>query len=567
MPLLLLSACAAAPSAPAPAEAPDVPVVVRWPDGQPFRATMAARVPDQQPWRAAKLWWREALRQSPAFALDERTERADPNVPELELDLDPAGGTLVATLRAGGEAKVLAGGRFQVEQLPAAIDRLAWAARLALGEAAAPPTPVAAGTSPQPVVVSAVDDAQQLLRDGGLQPAWRALRDARVRDGGAPFVLDGVAALQMVRGELAAAERTAREALGYEERLLPTTRLRLARTLLLARASLQPATAEERDRDLLQLGLTAQRERPHDPEATLCVGVARNFLGEFAAARKELEPLGARLTTQPIVAYHLGWALLATGDAAAAAEQFERAAVRLPVGWVLLPRAIALHEAGRGAELRTMLAALRDDQDSGDLAHQALAMLAAEALLRGDVAAARQHLAAELGWLLHHPLVLQQSSGEFAERGAVLVRLGGGDALPSILAAAQTQHPGTAIADACAFLAGMLEVVRTGEVPSAATAALAHGGDNAFAALLVAFAHERRGEIADMQTSLAVAARLSSSPLTKALLAHGLRAGGRTDEADTLTATLRREMTTVHLRRRAQHPLLAPELAYAFTLR
>ena len=180
---------------------------------------------------------------------------------------------MVATLRAGGEAKVLAGGRFQVEQLPAAIDRLAWAARLALGEAAALPTPVAAGTSPQPVVVSAVDDAQQLLRDGGLQPAWRALRDARVRDGGAPFVLDGVAALQMVRGELAAAERTAREALGYEERLLPTTRLRLARTLLLARASLQPATAEERDRDLLQLGLTAQRERPHDPEATLCVGI------------------------------------------------------------------------------------------------------------------------------------------------------------------------------------------------------------------------------------------------------------------------------------------------------
>ena len=44
--LLLPAGCATVPSGPAPADAPDVPVVVRWPDGQPFRATMAARVPD-----------------------------------------------------------------------------------------------------------------------------------------------------------------------------------------------------------------------------------------------------------------------------------------------------------------------------------------------------------------------------------------------------------------------------------------------------------------------------------------------------------------------------------------
>ena len=138
--------------------------------------------------------------------------------------------------------------------------------------------------------------------------------------------------------------------------------------------------------------------------------------------------------------------------------------------------------------------------------------------------------------------------------------------LTPILAAAQEQHPGTPVADACAFLGGMLDVQRTGEPATAAMAALGKGGDNAFAALLAAYGHERRGEIADMQTALAAAARLSSSPLTKALLAHGLRAAGRSAEADNLTAALRREMTTLQLRRPPRHPLLAPELAYAFTL-
>jgi len=565
--LPLLTACAGAPASTPFAEAPEVPLVTRWPAGQRCRAALAARVPDQQPWRAALIWWREALRQSVVFVVDDGPDdAASRSLPTLELDLDPTGGTLVATLRDAEGARVLAGGRFTGEQLPAAIDRLAWAARLALGEAATAPLPIGPGTSLQPLVCSAVDDAMQLLRDGGLQPAWRALRDARARDGGAPFVLDGTATLQLLRGDLAGAERTAREALGYEARLLPTTRLRLARTLLLARASLLPEQAAERDRDLLQLGLTAQRERPHDPETALCVGIAHNFLGDFAAARTVLTPLATALRHQPIVAYHLGWALLATGDANAACEQFERAAVRLPAGWVLLPRAIALHEAKRGEALRTLLATLRDDADSGELGHQLLAMLAAEALLRGDVAAARTHLTADLQWLLHHPLALQQASGEFAERGAVLVRLGGGDALPPILAAAQTQHPGTPVADACAFLGGMLDVLRTGEPATAAMAALGRGGDNAFSALLAAFAHERRGEIADMQTALATAARLSSSPLTKALLAHGLRAAGRSAEAGNLTAALRREMTTLQLRRPPRHPLLAPELAYAFTL-
>lgn len=67
--------------------------------------------------------------------------------------------------------------------------------------------------------------------------------------GAAPFVLDGTASLLLLRGDFATAERTAREALGYENRLLPTTRHRLARTLLLARASLDPSTPRHSTRN------------------------------------------------------------------------------------------------------------------------------------------------------------------------------------------------------------------------------------------------------------------------------------------------------------------------------
>ena len=193
-------------------------------------------------------------------------------------------------------------------------------------------------------------------------------------------------------------------------------------------------------------------------------------------------------------------------------------------------------------------------------------MLAAQALLRGDLATARTHIEADLDWLARHPLLLPQRLGEFAERGEVLIRLGGGERLPALLAAVQAQHASTPVADACAFLAGMLDVQRTGARSLVHEQALARGGDSLFGALLVAFAHERRGEVADMQAALARAARLSSSPLTKALLARGLRLTGRTADADLLRTTLRAEMRTFRMRQPCRHPLLGPELAYAYAL-
>jgi tetratricopeptide (TPR) repeat protein len=547
---------------------PTVAVVTTWPAATAFRIEVQAPVAqaDSELGRAARVWWREALRQTVAFELRDAGER---RLPLLRLSLDTDARALAATLVDDRGERALAGASFATRDLPAAIDELAWAVRLALGEAAAPPLPVALGTSSLPTVVLAVDDAQALLRDGGIEPARALLQQARSRDGGSPFVLDGLGAVALLRGELAAAERAATEALGYEQRLLPTTRHRLARTLLLARASRQPDTAAAFDRELLRLGETGQRERPHDPQPEFSIALAHNFRGDFEAARPRLQTLRTRLPDQSIVAYHLGWACLGSGDAAAAIEPFEFAAVRLPTAWLLLPRAIALFEAGRTDELGALLQRLRDDEDGlgRGLQHEVTRMLAAQALLAGDDATARRLLMADLLWLFKHPQLLPQRVGEFAEQGALLVRLGGDEGLPALLAAIQQQQAGTAIADACAFVGGMLQVRNSRERATALETQLGRGGDSVFEALLAAYAHELRGELADQQAALARAARLSDTPMTKALLARCLHGAGRVAEAEALQAALDRELRRIALRQRCQHPLTGPELAYAVRTR
>jgi hypothetical protein len=131
------------------------------------------------------------------------------------------------------------------------------------------------------------------------------------------------------------------------------------------------------------------------------------------------------------------------------------------------------------------------------------------------------------------------------------------------LATLQSQHTGTPVADACAFVGGLLAVRDGQRDVSALAATLRRGGENAFAELLVAFAHEQQGELADQQAALARAARLSGSPLTKALLARSLQAIGKVDEGVRLLAAVRAEMRTIDLRAPCRHPLSGPELAYA----
>ncbi len=564
LPLLLVAACASPPDRGAARPAPVVPLVAQWPQGTRFCTALAAGVPDEVPWRAAAVWWREALRQTVAFAPE---DGATAGIAVLELAIDPASHALAALWREpGGATRPLAGGSFAGGDLPAAIDTLAWSARLALGEACEPPVPAAAGTSALATVVLAVDDAGSLARDGGFQAANRILRDARARDGASPFVLDGIAALAVLRGEPTLAERTAREALGYEQRLLPATRHRLARTLLLARASIDTASAADRDRELLALGEAGHRERPHDVEPLLSQALALNFLGEFERARALLLALAERLPDHPIVTYHAGWACLGSGDAADAARWFAHAAARLPVGFVLLPRAIALFDSGQHDELRELLQQRRDDAeaDGSPLVHDLLRMQAAHAWLAGDTARALDRTFATLTWLLRQPQQLRQRAGEFAEQGALLVRAGRGEQLLPLLAAVQAQHQGAEVADVCGYLAGMVEVHRRRERARDVEVRLAHGGESAWSSLLAAYAHELRGEVADMQTELARAARLADTAMTKTLLARGLRAVGRGAEAERLLVALRAELRTIHLRARCRHPLLGPELAVAF---
>ncbi|HEU4419074.1 MAG TPA: hypothetical protein VFT55_09060 [Planctomycetota bacterium] len=559
--VLLLAACQTQ-AVPTGLQPPEAPLVVRLPAGTLLRPVLATAVPDELRWRAAAIWWREALRQTVAFGLDETGHGGT----VVELTIDPQSQSLAAFLQQDGTERALAGGSFAAMPLPAAIDRLAWAVRLALGEQVPAPMPVAACTSADAEVVVAVDEAMAMLHTGAVKAAHDLLRGARARDGAAPYVLECLASVELMRANLDDAERICREALAYESRQHPTTQHRLMRTMLLTRASLRPFEAARHDRELLVLGETGHRERPSDWQPQFTRAIAHNFLGDFAKALPLLQALRASQPDQAMVAYHLGWACLGTGDAGAAVREFEHAATRLPPTWVTVPRAIALYEAGQHDELETLLKTLLAEPGAleSPVAHDIHRMQAAHALLRGDNDKARLLILVDLNWLAKHPSALENRSGEFAEQCAVLVRLGGGSELPPLLHTIQGQHSATAVADACMFAGGLVQVAERRDRATATEARLGRGGDSVWSALLAAFAHEVRGEVADMQTALARAARLSASPMTKTLLARGLRAVGKLEEAERLQQALRTEMQAIFLRRRSEHPLLGPELAFAF---
>ena len=546
---------------------------MQWPAGTSFIATVTKNLPDQPKWRAVPVWWQHALGQTELFSSASQLLLHTTDLPHLELTVEPRARSMTVTLVEGTEQKVLTTGSYapgsDTPDLLLAIDHLAWCTRLAVGELARQPMPVGAITSPDANVAVAVAEATELLHTGAFASAHRTLRHARQRDGGSPFVLDQLAAIELLRGDAAAAEGIAQEALSYTERTSATVQHRLARTLLMARSARDPGNAEKFDRQLGQLATVARRERPHDEEPVWSAALAHNFLAEFAKARPLLEKLLLRQPERAFVPYHLGWACLGVGDAAAAAEHLANAAMRLPAPWVLLPRAIALHEAGRIEDLNRLLKSVIDEYGSGrdSLTHDVLRMQAACAILAGKPRRARDLLLEDLRWLQQNPRALTNLAGEFSEVGALLIRLGSANDLPMLLSAIQTQHTGSMVADASAYLAGMHQLQTTGVRPVQIERALGRDGDNAWAALLAAYAHERLGEVGAMQNQLARASRLSSSPMTKALLARSLRAVGKMKEADLLHDTLRAEMRTLHLRKTCQHPVFGPELAYAFTLR
>jgi len=548
--------------------APNVVVVARQEAGTRLSARVSAGLPDEAPWRALPTWWREALSQTASFSI---APKVDATLPTICLTVSTAAQTLTASLHdAAAEtpvASVSYGRDSDTPGLLAAVDQLAWAARRALGEAAERPMPVASITSQDPEAVIAAEDAAELIRTGGFNAAYEALRLARRRDGGAPYVLAPLAALELLRGDAKRARDVSREALGYSARCSPTIQHRLARTLLLAKSALDPRQTARNDRELKRLAKVARRERPHDDEPRYTAALAHNFLAEFSAARPLLEGLHQRLPERGFIAYHLGWACLGTDDPAAAADRLSEANRRLPTPWLLLPWCIALFEAERHNELTELLhAAKRDYGASAGLRHQVLRMQAAQAVLARDLDAARALLLEDLQWLAQHPIELDQHAGDFAEEGAVLVRLGSDAALTALVAAIQQLPVEAATRDAAAFVGGMHQVQRTGRRARALEETLARDGDSAWSALLRGYAHEREGEVGAMQRELARAALLSSSPLTKALLARSLREVGKLTEADLLNAALRREMLAIDLRAACEHPIFGPELAYAYSL-
>lgn len=564
LPPLLLGLCAGCAGTPDVARAP-VPLVAVLPAGTPVRTAVAPGLPDEPKWRAIDVWWREAVRLSPVFELRQGEGETGADV-ALVLAVDPARSTLTAHLHRAETDSVLATSSFADGDLPAAIDRVAADARTALGDESPIQASLAECISADPEVALAVADAAALLRDGGANAARRTLSLARRRDGASPAVLDGLAALALLGGDPAAAERLCTEALGYRRRLAPTVEHRLARTLLLAHASRHPERAATYDAELLRLAETTRRERPHDLHVALTEAIAHDFLSAFDRARPLLESLRRKEPDQPIVAYHLGWACLGTGDPVAAMAHFEAAAQRLPMPWTAVPRAIACFQAGRHDELealfRLWLAGVQNQHDP--IVHEVRRMQAAHALLTGRLDDGKRTILEDLQWLAEHPTVLERRAGELAETAAVFVRLGGGPELRPLLAAVQQQLSSTAIADACAFAEGMVEIARTREPQPALQQRLDRGGDSAFGALLAAFAHEVRGEVQETHAALAKVVRLTDTPMTKALLAICLRKTGDRDHAERLLATLRGELLTVRLRRTPQHPILGPELAFAY---
>lgn len=565
----LLTACTApAPEFPAVAgPPPQVPVATHLPAGTRLSVELAPGSADERDERAALGWCREALAQSSHFDVLEAELRL-PDAVVLQLGLDPQAKALHTALLTKDGPHLLAGASFASQDLPAAIDQLAWATRLALGERCPAPVPIALCTTHHPDGLLAALDAQILLRDGSFGPALRALAAARERDGASPFVLDGLAAVRLVLGDAATAERLCREALGYQGRLSPRTQHRLARTLLLARSSQHPEQAAQFDADLLALGEVASRERPHDPQCALTAAIAHNYRREFGAARNRLEPVVQRLPNQALPAYHLGWACLGSDQPQQALVWFDRAALRLPALWLVVPRALAQWAAGAHDALRADLDRLLADPDfaTGATPHHLRRIQAAHALLQGQQGAAVAVLRADLEWLAAHPQILALCAGEFAEQGEVLVRLDQGRELESVLAAVQAQLPGSLAADAAAYLGGLLQIRTDKQRLPRLEAQLGRGGDSPWSLRLQAFAHELRGELGDRHAALSRAALLSDTPLTKALLAQSLAHTGRIGEGRLLRETLRAELLAIDLRGRQQHPLLGPELAFAYRL-
>jgi tetratricopeptide (TPR) repeat protein len=565
--LVLLAGCASSEPLP-PSRVPDQPrAAVRraLPAGTTVRvATVRAVGPAALEPAFADGLLREALRQSAALDFAGGVEDAPFAGHTITVHFDAQAATLTTGLVSAADAQVPLAAA--AGALPEAIDRLALATRQALGD---PSADTALGSA---AIYSAVlecvvqtEAAAELASRGRLRAAEDLLREARPRDPGCTVTLAALAAVALDQGRADEAARIAYEGLLLEHRLAPTTRHRLARTLLMARAAgSRPETA---DRELLALAEATTAERPHDPHVRYSRALAHNMLSDFTASAPLLRALRARWPDNAAVGYHLCFAELALGRPQEARAAIDSARDRLPAFAVVLPRALALYHCGEHAELRAFLAGLANDPTvhKSALLHEVRRMQAAHALLTDDRKAAVGHLLADLEWIRQRPSKLEALALDVAEQGEVLVRIGHAEDLRVPLAAFnELPHSPLLFQEVLVFLGGLLQVASGAERATAAEASLQSNGHIAWSSTLRAAAHRQRGELQDELREWVLAYQTSESPLARAALARVLRAAGSEDRAREVIAELRASLSSFRLRPPYRHALVGPGAALAW---
>ncbi len=572
--LLFLAACGTSPSTETPIADRSTPVVTRAAPGTVVVLDpMTADGVDELDTTAADGLLREAMRQSAQLDVASGVESTRTGRPHrIAIHLDAPAAVLSATLRRdGAPPEPLCTVTSAWPGLADAFDRLAAGIRQALGD-----DPNAAGGDDRTRSVAAIysREARTLIAteaairasaEGRVRAALPLLRRARQGDPGCTFTLALLAETLLELGgadEYTAARDTAREALGYEARLSPTTRHRLARTLILADARLRRGI--EPAQKLAELAAAGARERPFDPHVKFTAALAGNLAGDFAATAPALRELSLRWPQSGPVVYHLALAELGLGRAAESLTAIESCRDRLPRWHVLVPRALALHGAQRDTELSRELeeVAAEPAVRNSILIHEVRRMQAAHALLTGRRDAAVSLLLEDIEWLRQRPTQIEGLALDLAEAGMVLAWLDQGAALAPHVEALQKLRLSPLGESVTTLLAGL--VAAGADLPSAAAAqGLERSGAEVFARIVEAAAHRRRGELLAEVTALGRAALGTEDPLVIAGLARALRQSGRDAEARELLDELRTRLTRLDLRRLREQPLASPGRALA----
>lgn len=511
--------------------------------------------------------WREAMRQS--SHLDVAAGHEDCESPHaVALHLDASSGVLTASLRTTDGPRPLAVIDNALPAWPAALDRAAQAVRAALGD---DPQQVGGGEPTRGVrqiysaevrAVLLVESALKEGAEGRLRGAIQGLQRARQADPGCTLTLALLAEAELDAGAHEKARSLAREALGYENRLSPTTRHRLARTMLLAQAREPGSMAPERM--LLELARVGGEERPHDPQVRYTRALALNLASEFEQAAPLWRELRGRWPRSGTVAYHLALAELGLHQPLAALAALEAGASRMSRWQILLPRAMALSGAGRHIQLDRELTELAEEpavRNSG-LIHELRRMQAAHALLTGRKDAAARYLLEDLEWMRQRPTQLDRLALDLAEAGWVLARLGKTRELAPFVEAIERLRPSKTVRTVLTFLSGLIAVAEN--LPhEAAARSLEQEGQEVFSGVLHAAFHRREGRLLDEATALSRAALSSEDPLVLAGLARAMQQAGKLTEAAEVLDALRERLRRVDLRRLRDLPICSPGSALA----